>query len=84
MIPVVKPELVHFLVFSEIVSTVNDDAVDVASVNDSVVGNVENVQNVVNRVQDEEPKEVQDDTGYESGQSAKVISDNVVSSTDAS
>ena len=37
---------------------------------------------------DEEPKEVQDDTGYESGQSGqhvvKVISDNVVSSTDQS
>ena len=37
---------------------------------------------------EEEPKEVQDDTGYESGQSGqhvvKVISDNVVSSTDPS
>jgi hypothetical protein len=59
------------------VSTVDDDASVVESVKVADVANVE----VPPR--DDEPKEVQDDTGYESGQSAKVISDNVVSSSDA-
>jgi hypothetical protein len=68
-----------------IVSTVEDEsnvatAADGPEVKPDVVVIVER--------DEEERKEVQDDTGYESGQSghlvAKMISDNVVSSTDMS